>query len=71
MDAGGLAGGRPAVVAGADGDRREGEVEEREGVEHRLETGREREGVGHPESMLDPGWCRKMVLRPLSTLSGP
>jgi hypothetical protein len=36
---------------------REGQFGELEGVEHRLETGREGEGVGHPEYMLDPGWC--------------
>jgi hypothetical protein len=33
---------------------------EREGFEDRLEAGRMRVGVGHPEYMLDSGCCRKV-----------
>ena len=64
-------GGRPAVMPRADGHGRGDEVFEREGVEDRLQAGREREGVGHPESMLDSEWCRKMVstYRPIADAS--
>jgi hypothetical protein len=63
MERTGLPDGRAVRRHGADGHWREGELGEGEGLENSLEAGREGVGVGHPEYMLDSGWCRKVLLK--------